>query len=200
MELRLDEPFWLLLLVPAALYLFLTGWKHYRNANALFRTSFILRLLSVCLLVTALASPVIHQPIEDEQILFLWDRSSSMSQAENGIEEQLNRALDGKGIDQSAGIFTFAEDFQSLMPLSSDPSGLPAEMTANRAEHTNIAQALELAANTGDIDRATRLVLLSDGNETRSSALESIDRINGERVTVDVLPIEPPAGNEAALT
>lgn len=200
MELRLDEPFWLLLLVPAALYLFLTGWKHYRNANALFRTSFILRLLSVFLLVTALASPVIHQPIEDEQILFLWDRSSSMSQAENGIEEQLNRALADKGINQSAGVFTFAEDFQSLMPLSSDPGGLPAEMTANRAEHTNIAQALELAANTGDIDRATRLVLLSDGNETRSSALESIDRINGERVTIDVLPIEPPAGNEAALT
>lgn len=196
----MDEPFWLLLLVPAALYLFLTGWKHFRNASKLFRTSFILRLLSVFLLIAALASPVIHQPIDEEQILFLWDRSSSMAQAENGIEEQLNQALADNGTDQSAGVYTFAEDFQSLMPLSAEPGLLPAEVPANEAGHTNIAQALELAANSGEKSLATRLVLLSDGNETRSSALESLNRINGERMTIDVLPIEPPAGNEAALT
>lgn len=196
----MDEPFWLLLIVPAALYLFLTGWKHFRNASTLFRTSFILRLLSVFLLIAALASPVVHQPIAEEQILFLWDRSSSMAEAENGIEEQLNQALADNGTDQSAGVYTFAEDFQSLLPLSADPGLLPAEVPANDAGHTNIAQALELAANSGGKSLATRLVLLSDGNETRSSALESLNRINAERVTIDVLPIEPPAGNEASLT
>lgn len=196
----MDEPLWLLLLVPAALYLLLTGWKHFRNATTLFRTSLILRLLSVFLLIAALASPAIHQPIDEEQILFLWDRSSSMAQTENGIEDELNQALADYGTGQSAGVFTFAEDFKSLMPLSSEPSLLPAEMPANEPGHTNIAQALELAANTGEKNLAARLVLMSDGNETRSSALESMDRINGERVTIDVFPVEPPAGNEAALT
>src|SRR5690606_40090236 len=62
------------------------------------------------------------------------------------------------------------------------------------------AQALELAANSGEKNLGTRIVLLSDGNETRSSALESLERINDDRISIDVLPIEPPAGNETALT
>src|SRR5690606_32977816 len=77
---------------------------------------------------------------------------------------------------------------------------LPAGTADNIDGHTDIAQALELASNSGERSLATRIVLLSDGNETRSSALESLDRIADERLSVDVLPNEPPTGSEAALS
>ncbi|HSJ37255.1 MAG TPA: VWA domain-containing protein [Planococcus sp. (in: firmicutes)] len=200
MELRLDEPLWLLLIIPAAFYMLLTGWKYFNNGSSLLRTSYILRILSVVLLIVALVSPSIHQPIDEEQIIFLWDRSASMEQSGPAIEEGLEGILAGKENHQSAGVFTFAEDFQSLIPISNDATLLPAEKTANKPGHTDIAQALELAANSGERTLATRIVLLSDGNETRSSALDSLERIADERITIDVLPIEPPVGNEAALT
>ena len=200
MEFRIDEPLWLMLLIPAAIYWILTGWKHIIKASPLFRSSFVLRLLSVGLLIFALASPSIHQPIDEEQIIFLWDRSASMAAANGEINHQLNQVWGNKEDHQSAGVFTFAEDFQSLIPLSAESRSLPAERTANLAGHTNIAQALELAANSGERTLATRIVVMSDGNETRSSALESLSRITDDRITIDVLPVDPPAGSEAALT
>ncbi|RLQ92912.1 VWA domain-containing protein [Planomicrobium sp. Y74] len=200
MELRIDEPLWLLLVIPAAIYLFMTGWKQYNKASSLFRTSFVLRLLSIFFLIVALASPAIHQPIEEEQIVFLWDRSASMAQAGNGIAEQLNQVLAEKENHQRVGVYTFAEDFQSLLPLSSDTAELPGDRPVSEQDHTDIAQALELAANSGEQELATRVILLSDGNETTASALESLARIDVERVTIDVFPIEAPSGNETALT
>ncbi|MFD1031135.1 VWA domain-containing protein [Metaplanococcus flavidus] len=200
MELRIDEPLWLLLLLPMIFYLLLTGWKGFKKGSRLFRASFILRILSVSILILALASPAIHQPVEGEQIIFLWDRSDSMAEADTGIEEQLNRAMAEKEDHQSAGIFTFAEDFQSLVHLSADSDLLPAEKPVNESGNTDIAQAVELAANSGEQNVATRIVLMSDGNETRSSILESLERIKDDRITIDVMPVEPPVGNEAALT
>ncbi|WP_422123664.1 VWA domain-containing protein [Planococcus sp. X10-3] len=200
MELRMDEPLWLILLLPVAVYLLLTAWQRLNKSSKLFRTSFILRILSVALLILALAGPAVHQPVEEEQIIFLWDRSDSMGAADAGIEQQLNQLWPQKEHHQSAGIFTFAEDFQSLIPLSADSQLLPAEQPVNVSGNTDIAQALELAANSGEQSLATRIVLLSDGNETRSSVLESLERIQDDRISIDVLAVEPPGGNEATLT
>lgn len=196
----MDEPLWLLLLIPALFYMLLTGWKRFEIASTLFRTSFILRLLSIFLLIVALASPGLHQQIDEEQILFLWDRSASMEQSEDDIGEQLNLALKAKENYQSTGVVTFAGDYKSLIPLSTNPSLLPAKLATNEIDHTNIAQAIELAANSGKQNVATRIVLLSDGNETQSSALESLNRISNERISIDVFPIETPLGNEASIT
>lgn len=200
MELRIDEPLWLLLLLPAAVYFLFTGSEAFKRGPRLLRTTFILRILSVFILIFALAIPYISQPIEEEQIIFLWDRSASMIGAEAGIEQQLNQAMTNKEDHQTAGIFTFAEDFQSLQRLSGESGMLPAEIPVNQSGNTNIAQALELAVNSGERGLASRIVLLSDGNETRSSVMESLDRINDDRITIDVLPVEPPSGNEVALT
>lgn len=200
MELRLGEPLWLLLIVPAAVYLLLTGWKKFQQASFLFRTTFIVRLLSVFLLIVALASPDIHRPIDEEQIIFLWDRSASMAQSESGIEQMLEQALAGSSAHQATAVYTFAEDFQSLLPLSAEGEVLPVDTAEIQEGHTDIAQALELAANSGEKSLATRIVLLSDGNETRSSALESLARITDDRLSIDVFPVEPPSGNEIVLT
>lgn len=196
----MDEPLWLLLVIPIAFYLLLTGWEYFKKGTPLLQTAYILRILSVFLLITALASPSIHQPVEEEQVIFLWDRSASMEQAEAGIAQQLEGALTEKESHQSVGVFAFGEDFQSLIPVSSDSAQLPADQTANRIGHTNIGQAVELAASSGKSNLATRIVLLSDGNETTSSSLESLQRIADDRITIDVLPVEPPVGSEAALT
>ncbi|WP_203332482.1 VWA domain-containing protein [Planococcus beigongshangi] len=200
MELRLGEPLWLLLIVPVAIYLLMTGWKRFRKAEALFRTSFILRLSSIFLLIIALASPDIHRPIDEEQVIFLWDRSASMAPAESGIQQLLDQALGDSGGHQATAVYTFAEDFQTLVPLAPGIEALPLDSAQVQDGHTDIAQALELAANSGEKSLATRIVLLSDGNETRSSALESLMRVTDERLSIDVFPVEPPSSNEIILT
>src|SRR5690606_20879051 len=112
----------------------------------------------------------------------------------------LNQALTKKESHQSAGGYTFAEDFQSLQRNSSESNMLLAVNPANQNGNTNIAHAIELATSSADRAVVTRIVLLSDGNETKSSVMDSLDRINEERITIDVLPVEPASGNEVVLT
>lgn len=200
MELRLDNPLWLWLLVPAIAYFAILGFQHVRRSDWPARAVFIARTAAVGLLIFALADPAIYRAVKEEQIIFLMDRSASME----GMETQMAAAIEGaiaqKQDSQLVGVYTFAEDFQSLLPMTKESQPLPADITVNDKSHTNIARALELASNSGNPDIATRLVLLTDGNETKGSALESLNRIQSDRVQIDVLTLQQEAGNDVGIT
>lgn len=199
MELLVDKPLWLWLIVPAIAYFTYVGYRNFRTSNKPFRAVFFLRIAAVLCLVFALAEPSIFRPDAKEQIIFLFDRSASMDGTEKELAEAIETAAANKNDAQVAGVYSFAEDFQTLLPLSKGLKPLPLDTVESSQQHTNIEQALELAANSGDTASATRLVLLSDGNETRGSALESLARIDSGRVQIDVLPIEQKAGGDASI-
>lgn len=200
MELRLDEPLFLWLLLPALIYFAYSGFKNIKLGSLFFRLVFVLRVAAVVLLIFALAMPSIYRPADQQQIIYLIDRSASMEGSQSAIAESIETAIAEKSDSQHVGVYTFAEDFQTLLPISAEPRALPLDQSTRMANHTNIAQALELASNSGDTDLATRLVLISDGNETKASALESLNRLQSERVQIDVLPVQQDSSQDAAIT
>ena len=200
MELQLDEPLWLLLLIPAIVYFGWFGLKNFAISSKLAKTVFILRIVVVALLIFALAAPSLFRPVKEEQVIFLLDRSASLEGMETEMATTVENALNAQKDHQSVAVYTFAEDFLSLLPMTAEPQTLPADLTIGQNGHTNIARALELASNSGDIDLATRLVILTDGNETQSSAIESLNRLQSDRLQVDVWPIEQTAENDIAVS
>lgn len=200
MELRLDEPLFLWLLVPALIYFAYSGFRNFKLGSFFFRLVFVLRMAAVAALIFALAVPSIYRPAEHQQIIYLMDRSASMEGSQTAIAESIEAAMAEKKDTQHIGVYTFAEDFQTLLPVSPEQRALPLDQSTGMADHTNIAQALELAANSGDTDLATRLVLISDGNETKASALESLNRLQSDRIQIDVLPIQQASSQDAAIT
>ncbi|AIY06003.1 hypothetical protein Plano_2038 [Planococcus sp. PAMC 21323] len=200
MELQLGNPIWLLLLIPAITYL---GWfavKNFSASSRLVKVVFFLRTAVVALLIFALATPSLFSPVKEEQIIFLLDRSASLDGLETEMVAAVEAALDAKKDHQSVAVYTFAEDFQSLLPMTKNPQTIPAELTVNQNSHTNIARAIELASNSGDTNLATRLVVLTDGNETQSSAIESLNRLQSDRLQVDIWPIEQMTKNDMAVS
>ncbi|WP_245894550.1 VWA domain-containing protein [Planomicrobium soli] len=197
---RIDDPFWLLFLLLILFYFGFTAIKTWTKSSLLYRIVYCLRVAAVALLIFALTDPFFYQKDQQEQIIFLMDRSASMA----GMEAELSKAIDAaiaeKEGHQWTGVFTFAEDFQTLLPITKDKKPLPMDMAINQERHTNIAQALELASNSGNKDLATRLVLLTDGNETQGSAIESLQRLQSDRLQVDVFPITQQARTDAAIS
>ncbi|WP_223633727.1 VWA domain-containing protein [Planococcus sp. 4-30] len=200
MELRLDEPLWLLLLIPAVIYFGWFGIRNFSVSSKIAKIVYILRVTVVALLIFALAAPSLFLPVKEEQVIFLLDRSASLEGMETEMATAVENALNAKKDHQSVAVYTFAEDFQSLLPMTADPETLPQELTIGQNGHTNIARALELASNSGDTDLATRLVILTDGNETHSSAIESLNRLKSDRLQVDVWPIEQTMENDMAIS
>ena len=200
MELRLDEPLWLLLLIPALIYFGWFGIRNFSASSKIAKIVYLLRTAVVALLIFALAAPSLFLPVKEEQVIFLLDRSASLEGMETEMAAAVENALNAKKDHQSVAVYTFAEDFQSLLPMTAEPETLPQELTSGQNGHTNIARALELASNSGDTDLATRLVILTDGNETQSSAIESLNRLQSDRLQVDVWPIEQTMENDMAIS
>lgn len=199
MELLVDNPLWLWLLVPAAAYFAFAGYRNFKKLARPFRAVFLLRVAAVLCLVFALAEPSLFRPEAKEQVIFLFDRSASMDGMEKEVATAIEAAAANKKDSQLAGVYSFAEDFQTLLPVSKDLGPLPLDAVQSSQRHTDIEQALQLAANSGDTELATRIVLLSDGNETRGSALEGLARHASDRVQIDVWPLEQKAGGDAAI-
>ncbi|ETP68544.1 VWA domain-containing protein [Planococcus glaciei] len=199
MELRLDNPLWLWLLVPVIAYFGLLGYRNFKRYAKLYRFIYAVRFLTAALLVFALAEPAAYRPAQEEQIIFLMDRSASMEGLEGEMADAIETAISNKKDSQNIGVYTFAEDFQTLLPVSKEPRPLPREQAKGDGRHTNLARAIELAANSGNTDLATRVVVLTDGNETQASALESLNRLDRDRVQIDVLPLQQADKNDAAI-
>ena len=81
MDIRIDQPLWLLLFIPIALYMAYTwkssGMRFVGKGTILF----VLRCTAIAALVFALAAPYMTLRADKEQILFVVDRSVSIEGA-----------------------------------------------------------------------------------------------------------------------
>lgn len=200
MDLRIDQPLWLLLCIPFAIY-FIWAWrkgrKHYRKEHVV---AYVLRTLSILLLIFALTSPYLLLPVKDEQILFVVDRSASAAGNDEFIYDWIGQAITNKKDNQSVGIYTFGGNFQTEVKLSKEVEEVPVFSALKETGETNIAQAIQLASNVADSNKATRIVLLSDGLETEGSVSEELYRLAGGRIQIDTVPLKQTVKEDVAIT
>jgi len=188
-DLRIDYPIFLLLAIPLLGYFIWTWRKHRASLKKEHKTVFILRMIAAATLVFALASPYVLLPVKDEQVLFLIDRSASVEGTEDEALKFIEESLKAKKEHHSVGIYSFASNFQTEAILSRTLEHASTLSDIRGVDETDIEQALQLASGIVDKDKAARIVLLTDGRQTKGEALESIAKMAGSKISVDVVPI-----------
>lgn len=189
----------MLLLVPASYFVFawLRGSKHFRTEQKII---FLIRVVAVTLLIFAMSGPNILLPVKEEQILFVVDRSASTSGTDQAVNDFLNQAIEQKKSHQAVGLYTFDGSFQTQVPLAKTTSEIPEFMDSTEKGMTNIAESLQLASNLADRNKATRIVLLSDGLETMGSASDQLSRMTGSHIEIDTVLLRRPESDDVAIT
>lgn len=200
MGLRIESPVWLLLLLLPATYFAFVWWKNHSKHSREYGIVFLLRVSAVCLLIIALAMPTLLLPIKEEQILFVVDQSASTAGTEQQTTEFLVQALEKKQDHQSVGLFSFDEKFQTQAPLSLLTTDVPEFIGTEDTSKTNIAQSIQLAINLADQQKATRIVLLSDGLENSGSVSDQLSRMAGSHVEIDTYMLSRPQSDDVAIT
>ena len=199
MDIRIEQPLWLLLLIPTALYM-VYAWKSSGMRFVEKRTIlFALRCLAIALLVLALATPSVTLRADEEQILFVVDRSVSIADAGNAADEWIMESLKERQANQSVGLYSFAETFRTDVQLTDTDVTVPVvdKMEADGA--TDIAKAIDVASAVAKGTIATRIVLLSDGLETVHSVEKLLPKYSGGRVTIDTVLLERPSNADASI-
>ncbi|UDK95616.1 VWA domain-containing protein [Lysinibacillus sphaericus] len=199
MDLRIDTPLALLLLLPLFMYF---GWTYWRERMHLKKSHLVvlgIRVIAIVCLVFALAAPYLLLPVKDEQVLYLVDRSASMNRTEAEIVSFIEESLKSKKEDQLAGIYSFSSTLQTEAILSKSLKDVPKFTEVKGTNQTNIEQSLQLATGIVDPKKATRLVLLTDANETQGNALEFATKLKGSNISVDVVPFHQNVTNDVSL-
>lgn len=186
-----DEPM-ALLLAPVALLLFILGRKKFPRAT-------ILRITAFLALVLALAGFrfTTSLPTNRMSLVAAVDVSESTDAAAiEWAQLYLNEAARALAPGDELSVITFAEDVRIVRPPgppeSVDTLPPPEIITA-----TNLSRAITTATALFPSDGERRLLLLTDGNETRDDSRRLVPRLRDANVRIDVAI--PPARTEPDL-
>ncbi len=179
-----DRPiFFLLLLALPVLWI----WARSKRGSA--RISFALKATVYTLLVAALAGPRAQLPVQHVAVTLIADTSASMPRESIQQSETLLRDLDRANSGAGMRLVTFAGEAQ-MHEVPSDPSKVMISDNAvpSTGMDTDIEGAMNLALSTFPKQGARRILLVSDGNQTRGDALAAAIRARAEGVAVYTVP------------
>ncbi|HTZ75401.1 MAG TPA: VWA domain-containing protein [Candidatus Aquilonibacter sp.] len=179
-----DRPiFFLLLLALPVLWI----WARKKRGKS--RASFALKAAVCALLVAALAGPRSQLPFHHVSIAVLADTSASMPRESIADAQALLRNLDRANSNADLRLITFAGDAQ-LRAVPNDPQkvAIPENAVPAAGMETDIEGAMDLALSTFPNQGARRILLVSDGNQTRGDALAAALRARADGVAVFTEP------------
>lgn len=180
---------WLVLLVP------LVVWLPARlgRRQPFGRVIALLRLLTLALLIVALAEPLLVRAAPGAPTIFVVDQSNSIGPAAaEGANRWVTQALRQGGSADTAAIVTFGAEPRLAVPAAQ--AGTVANTWEQSAsggidgQTTDLSSALALsrALPVGD---GRRIVVLSDGAENTGQAIEQADQAAQDGVPIDVVPL-----------
>ncbi|MGE5618848.1 MAG: VWA domain-containing protein [Sphingomonadaceae bacterium] len=199
------DPLWLLALPPAAALLVvarLPWWRAARRAGkAALRQEarrLGLRLAWIALLLLALSGLTLTRPLDRQALLFVVDASASVvavrDQAEAAVRAAASRMRDGDLLGVvAAAAGARVEEVPTDEPLF-DRLSVSLPDTA-----TDLAAGLRLAGALLPEGYAGRLVVASDGRQTRGDALAAARDLAARGIVVDVLPLGTAAAPDLRL-
>ncbi len=205
MAVEFTQPWWLLALPLVTAFLVLARlpwWRAARRAGrpALRREGWrlALRLGWLSLLVLALAGAIVTRPLSRQAVLFVLDASASVAPARDQAEAAVRAAAERLGRGDLLGVVAAAAGAR----VEESPTAEPVfrRLAASLPDSaTDLAAGMRLAGALLPEGYTGRVLLASDGRQTRGDAEAVARELRARGVVVDVLPLGAPAGHDLRL-
>ena len=186
-----EHPVFLLLLLPLPVL-----WLWLRRSPGTSSASLILKCAVFAALVMALADPWASLAGKKMAVAILMDTSASMTTESIQRGEAIVRDLVRRNSGTDLSLITFADRsrLENLPAPASDVS-ISQVVDPNLSMGTDIGGAMQLALSTLPAGGIRRILLISDGNETRGNAMAAA--LQARELGVSVFTV--PAGGTAKL-
>lgn len=199
---QFDRPGWLilcLLIVPIIYYARYGLSKTGSRSRAIASTT--LRVIVICLLAVAIARPVWNKQGEGVAVIAVVDRSLSIPQSlQKSTHALLSEWTDPahRSEHDKLGVISIGKDavvgsLPSELTLFEPPSNEPV------LNATNLSKGVQLALALKPVDSASRILLVTDGNETEGDVLHVASLAAANQIPIDVLPLRYAHDHEALI-
>ena len=179
----------LLALVPWTIWV---GWRIQSLSGGRKATAVTLRVIILLCLVFALAGMELVRTNDHLAVFFLLDHSNSVSetqrlQAAQAVRNMAEQYMDTNKEDK-AGVIVFGEE-ASIELTADETLGLRDILSYVGGEQTDLAAGIRLAMAAFPQGHMKRMVVFSDGNETRGAALEEAKLARAAGAAIEVVPL-----------
>lgn len=192
---------WLLLLLVLVPWSVWVGMSIQSLSGVRKWTAIALRSSILILLIAALAGAEIVRTSDKLAVFFLLDHSDSIPESHQLASAQwVRNAADTYMLDEEdeAGVIVFG-DRASIELSVAERLGLPEIMSYVGGEQSDLAGAIRLAMAAFPEGYMKRIVVYTDGNETRGAAVEEAKIAQAAGVEISTVPIDTGSGNEVRL-
>ncbi|MFT6159496.1 MAG: putative membrane protein [Myxococcota bacterium] len=198
-SLSFERPEFLLLLLLVLPIFGLAIWS--KRKASLFRRLFAagVRSFLLLLLLLAMAGLTRNKPVDALAVMFVVDQSASIDIAgQRQALEFMRDSLKHREDDDLVGVVVFGADaLVEMEPREEvDLQGLE---SAPSPHQTDIAAGVRLASALLPADRARRIIVLTDGEETRGDVGTQALLTAGDDLEIAVLPLTTTGGADALL-
>ena len=198
---------WLLFLIIPLVVLIVVGFfmmkkeKRYTKKNII---SFSLHLVIAVLISVAFADPSYLTVDKETDVFILVDASASEKTSTDRIDKAIKevRAAALETPNTKVGVIPFAKEAKTLVELGGSFNSINDIYNDESFDYTatNLEEALLYTAEQFDSDSYKRIVLISDGSETDGEAINTIETLMQEGITVDVINLKADFPVEISLT
>ncbi|MBN2714014.1 MAG: VWA domain-containing protein, partial [Planctomycetes bacterium] len=195
-----------LILLALPLVLPLMWWWSERSVhpmgNSRKRALLIVRAVIFSLAVICLAGPAIRKSSQDEAVIFIVDYSESLG--EKGISAALKKAVDiASTLPSGANVGFVAAGSKGVVLVEPsvhwEPPVFDGKIMHDIGSQTDIAEALSLASGLFPAGMARRVVIVSDGVQTRGDLAFAAQYASVADIVVDCAPIAGVARPDARV-
>lgn len=186
------QPIMLALLIAIIPLLILFSRKSLSGLGKSSRIIALLVRIIACLLIVMSLARAEHRDVASAvSVIVINDVSRSIpTTVQPQVDSYIDRAQSGsREVEDKLGVITAARD----PVVQSNPSRLVESIERQYigdTEATNLAAAVNQALAAAPDDAATRIVLITDANETEGSVYRSAQQAKAAGIPIDVLPVE----------
>lgn len=154
------------------------------------------RLAVGALLVLGLVLPSIPLPSRRVAVVVVADVSASLGSSTDAVESVVAEVFGARGRNDVAAVVAVDANAHIDASLSTDWKKFS---TTRDPQATDLAGGLRVAGALVPTDRASRIVVISDGRPTTGDATSEIDRLRDADIPVDVVTVEPMTPEDLAV-
>ena len=202
-----QHPWLLLLIIPALLCtlipFFLIPKKFRRTRNRVISVTLHSLAAALCVTLIAGISFLYTVPNRENELMILVDLSDSGNEQADEKDEYVQTVINLCGEGYKVGVVTFGLEPVYAAPLTYDLRDVYRQYLSAPAPDTSatdIAAALDFAAQQFENPQTSKIVLLSDGLETDSEALSAAELIAARGIKIDTVCFPDEAHGEVQLT
>lgn len=198
---------WLLFLIIPLVALIVIGFfimkkeKRYSKKNII---SLALHLVIAVLVSISFADPRYLSIDKETEVYLLVDASASEKPSTDKIDETIKKVSKKvlKTPNTKVGVIPFAKKATTLVELGGKFNSINDVYEDKNFDYTatNLEEALLYTSEKFKEDSYKRIVLISDGNETDGEAINTIETLMQEGITVDVINMNAEFTSEISIT